>query len=435
MSASAIFFFEDQFCDRFAPIALTRPVFELICGATSLRDRITRSLGITRWGASLRPHLNAVYQQEHAEHVVTKIDAVHEQMVLCINGRWIPRLESLQQITAEEIVCHDQTVVACYLTHDEFQEFREASSGEFLNDYRHRRTNTSLPGRLLEYPWQLAGWNFDVLNEDMSSQQPSHRPISEKTLIDVCGNPLTIIGNPADLVLNPSAQIDPAVVFDVRTGPIFIDAGVKIQAFSRIEGPCYLGPGTQLFRAQIKGGTTIGPHCRIGGEIEASIIHAYANKYHDGFLGHSYVCPWTNLGAMTTNSDLKNNYQPVQFPIGKDWINTGEKKIGSLIGDHAKTAIGTMLNTGTSIGVMSMILPAGKLPYRHIPSFTYWWEGNLQAATGINELIATASLVMQRRDVELTPTTESLYRLLFQQTRNLREHVIEVQQTRKTQAN
>src|SRR5262249_46266615 len=158
-------------------------------------------------------------------------------------------------------------------------------------------------------------------------------------------------------------------VFDTTNGPITVGAGAWVQPFTRLEGPCYIGPKTQLFRANLRGGVTLGPNCRIGGEVEASIGHGHTNKYHEGFLGHAYVGEWVNLGAITSNSDLRNDYAEVAVPLQGDPIATGQAKVGCFLGDHTRTGLGSMLNTGTSVGVMCNVLPAGPLLPKHVPSF------------------------------------------------------------------
>ncbi len=158
---------------------------------------------------------------------------------------------------------------------------------------------------------------------------------------------------PADrLFIHETARVDPYTVFDTTNGPISIAAGAWVQPFTRIEGPSSIGRETQLFRANLRGGVTIGPNCRIGGEVEASIVHGFSNKYHEGFLGHAYVGEWVNLGAITSNSDLRNDYGEVYVPLGGDPVGTGQAKVGCFIGDHTRTGLGSMLNTGTAIGVM-----------------------------------------------------------------------------------
>ncbi|HWL09077.1 MAG TPA: hypothetical protein VNQ76_11790, partial [Planctomicrobium sp.] len=174
--------------------------------------------------------------------------------------------------------------------------------------------------------------------------------------------------------------------------------------------------------ANIREGCSFGPVCRIGGEIEESIFQGYANKYHDGFLGHSYVCPWVNLGALTSNSDLKNDYSNVSVPLQGVKVETGSTKVGSFIGDHTKTALCSLFNTGSSIGIMSLILPGGELLPKHVPSFTRVWHSRLETLPdGCESGIQTAKIAMARRGQTLTPEMERLIRTQFQLTEPERE--------------
>src|SRR5436190_22914514 len=154
-----------------------------------------------------------------------------------------------------------------------------------------------------------------------------------------------------------------------------IDREAVIAAFSRLEGPCYIGPQTHVLGAKIRSGTTLGPNCRIGGEVEESIIHGHSNKYHDGFLGHAYVGEWVNLGALTTNSDLKNDYSTVSVMMGGKSVDTGSTKVGSLIGDHVKTSIGTLMNTGSVVGTMAILVATGAPLPKYIPPFAWFLNG------------------------------------------------------------
>ena len=164
----------------------------------------------------------------------------------------------------------------------------------------------------------------------------------------------------------------------------------------------------------------MGPQCRVGGETEQSILHSHVNKYHEGFLGHSYVCPWVNLGAMTTTSDLKSDYSSVKVPLDGCLVDSESMKVGSFIGDHTKTAIDSMFNTGSSLGVMTMVLPGGRLLPRHIPSFCNISFGELAADWSLENSLQTARVAMQRRGLAFTSAMERLYRELFVQTRDER---------------
>ena len=158
-------------------------------------------------------------------------------------------------------------------------------------------------------------------------------------------------GSKDQVYVAPTAEVQPFVCIDTTGGPVTIDEGAVINPQTRIEGPAYIGPKSMIVGGKIREGCSFGPVCRVGGEVEESIIHGYSNKYHDGFLGHAYVGEWVNLGALTTNSDLKNDYGSVSVTLdGRNPINTGSTKVGSLIGDHTKTSIGTLFNTGSYVG-------------------------------------------------------------------------------------
>src|SRR5262249_12677260 len=172
--------------------------------------------------------------------------------------------------------------------------------------------------------------------------------------------PRPALVGPADrLLIDPTVRLDPLVVIDTSGGPVVIDREAVIHAFTRLEGPCYVGPQTHVLGAQIRAGTTLRPQCRIGGEVEATIVHGFSNKYHDGFLGHGYLGEWINLGAGTSNSDLRNDYGPVTVVVDGQPVSTGQSKVGCFVGDHAKMGLGTLLNTGSNIGAFANVLPAG----------------------------------------------------------------------------
>jgi len=205
------------------------------------------------------------------------------------------------------------------------------------------------------YTWDLVLANPKQLVEDFKAAGRSG-------IHGVVEQPNAIRGSAQDVYVAPGALVHPMVVLDAAEGPIYIDEGAQIHPYTRIEGPSYIGKKTILLGAKCREGNTIGPVCRVGGEVEESIIHGYSNKYHDGFLGHAYVGEWVNLGALTTNSDLKNDYSHVEVTLedGRP-VNTGSTKVGSLIGDHTKTSIGTLLNTGANVGAMAVVNSADRL--------------------------------------------------------------------------
>lgn len=210
-----------------------------------------------------------------------------------------------------------------------------------------------------------------------------------------------VLGAAEDIVLR-NAEVEPGVVFDVRGGPVVIDGGT-VQSGTRLEGPIYLGPGTVILGGFLRN-SAIGPQCRVRGEVASSVFMGYANKAHDGFLGHSIVGQWANLGALTTTSNLKNTYGTVQLQTDAHRWDTGRQFLGSLIGDHVKIAIGTMLGTGTIIGAGANVFGPGPVP-KYVPPLAWGTSGSERvSATGF---LTVASRVMPRRGVEWTPEREA----------------------------
>jgi hypothetical protein len=166
--------------------------------------------------------------------------------------------------------------------------------------------------------------------------------------------------------------------------------------------------------------------CRIGGEVEGSIIQGYSNKYHDGFLGHAYVGQWVNLGALTTNSDLKNDYSEVMISLdGRTRIPTGSNKVGALIGDHAKTSIGTLLNTGACVGAMTLLVAGGRLMPKFIPSFAWYINDAISRGTGKEPLYATARTALSRRGCRWTVQDEAMWDAIYEMTAEERDAAVE----------
>jgi UDP-N-acetylglucosamine diphosphorylase/glucosamine-1-phosphate N-acetyltransferase len=205
-----------------------------------------------------------------------------------------------------------------------------------------------------------------------------------------------VLGDPARVVVR-GAVVEPGVVFDVRGGAVVLEAGAEVRHGTRLEGPVYVGPGTRVLGGFIRG-SAFGPECRVHGEISGSVFLGYANKSHDGFVGHSVVGQWVNLGAGTTTSNLKNTYGPVRLDIGGGRIESGRLNLGTLFGDHAKTAIGTLLATGTVVGAGANVFgPAG--PPKYVPPFAWGGAGEQVSEDGF---LRVAERVMGRRSVEMS---------------------------------
>lgn len=405
-----IAFFEDAAADNFRPLIWLRPVFELRCGHYTVRERLLAAFPLAEWGASLRPYLAEAYAEEHPTAHVNSERWLAAGPTLLVNGRWLGDPKYLDSLTPREAVVSEGAVAAIWIDAEEAAVLSSVPDWTAaIARLANARDAVTRPGRLLRYPWDLVDANPAQLTADFRSRRrgPTKADLNSQ---------VAILGRDEDVFIDPSAQVDPFVVLDARTGPIWIDAESRLQPFTRLEGPCYVGQGSQLFRANVREGTTIGPVCRVGGEVEESILHGYVNKYHDGFLGHSYVCPWVNLGALSTNSDLKNDYSTVRVPLWGESIDSGSTKVGCFIGDHSKTAICSLFNTGTSVGVMSMVLPSGELLPKHIPGFSRYWHGEIETLPDVESAIETARIAMSRRQFRLTPAAETLLRRVHEMT-------------------
>jgi UDP-N-acetylglucosamine diphosphorylase/glucosamine-1-phosphate N-acetyltransferase len=415
---------EDSAVAGLEPLALTRPVFDLLLGSCSLGEKIVRALrpttdGPVRLGAVIRPHLAAVRQMRDPNVVINDHEWLALGPVTVVNARWIPPADFRPpSVHGPRLgLCEGQPACA-WVGPGQAVGLELHNADDWFDEVSAELEPVEVGGEWVRRPWDLVAKNADHLIRDFETGEVP-------ALSDRQGAAAAVVGPVGRLAVHSTARVDPYTVFDTTNGPITVAAGAWIQPFTRIEGPAYIGPETQLFRANIRGGTTIGPVCRIGGEVEASIVHGYSNKYHEGFLGHAYIGSWVNLGAITSNSDLRNDYGEVSVPLQGDPVPTGMAKVGCFIGDHTRTGMGSMLNTGTAVGVMCNVLPAGPLLPKHVPSFTAVLYGCVAPGFPLEQMFATARTVMGRRSQEFGELEQQLYLDLFEQTRLERERAFQ----------
>lgn len=240
------------------------------------------------------------------------------------------------------------------------------------------RTLADHPMHKVQYLWDLIIDLKEDLEHDLKMLGAENRG-------KVHGS--AVILSKENVRIEEGAEIEACAVLDARSGPIYIGKNTIVRPQSYLKGPL-----------------SIGPECRIGGEVVHSIIHGYSNKAHYGFIGHSYIGEWVNLGAGTTNSNLKNNYSAVKVLVGGKEVDTGQQFMGCFIGDYAKTGIGTLIATGAVIGVGANVFGGGVTP-KFVPSFSWGAEGKYDW----DKFIAAASAMRQRRRRDLTgPEIEEL---------------------------
>ena len=409
--------FEDGGVLSLDPLTLTRPAFDLLCGASSLLKRQRRFFAASEVGTLVRPPLAELCRFAHPDLIVNDVAWLQADTALLVNARWLPPVEAPTELLTPRVALAGDQVAYAVVPPRYLADCSPLTVDECLLRWKDWLPACAAGGVMIDYPWDLIEHNGDVLGRDFldlargkdNGWGPADR--------------LAVVG-PADrLRVAATAQIEPMVVADTTKGPVIIDREAVVQSFTRLEGPCYVGPQSWVVGAKVRG-STIGPVCRVGGEVEASILHGYSNKYHDGFLGHSYVGEWVNLGAGTQTSDLRNDYGTVTVTVNGRKVNTGRSKVGSFLGDHTKTGLCTLLNTGTVAGAFCNLLPtAGYLP-KYLPSFCTFWNGQIVEGPELTEVVSTAATVMRRRDHELTSLQAAFIRNLREQTAWLRRQVI-----------
>jgi UDP-N-acetylglucosamine diphosphorylase/glucosamine-1-phosphate N-acetyltransferase len=270
------------------------------------------------------------------------------------------------------------------------------------------------PGLPAKYPWEILAHSDTYIAGDFHDWDKDHENYRETAI--ATGS--YIVGDIRDVHIGKGSFVQPGCVLDVSNGPIIIAERVAVK-FSQIQGPAFIGAGTVVDGARIRGGTSLGPNCKIGGEISATIFQSRVNKGHEGFVGNTWAGRWVNFGALATTSNLKNTYGKIRFQTGNNSsVDTGAQFLGSIIGDHTKIGIGQLLTTGANIGVGGNIFGGGVSP-KWVPSFSWggldgWNEHR------IDDCVKTVKATLARRNAILRPESEAILRSLFSNTQKER---------------
>jgi UDP-N-acetylglucosamine diphosphorylase/glucosamine-1-phosphate N-acetyltransferase len=377
--------FEPEALERLEPLCDLRPVFDLRCGRFALLDKLRRLYPREKFALWVRDELAELTREVHPG---LPVNAPVTSGCLFVSGRAILH-EPIPIAGEEEILVAGEDVVGFRLKAATARKVESAAG--LVTDLPSRQVKA----RVVLYPWHLVEFNVEELQRELHVKGQSGRTAG-------------VVGDRRKLCVAAAARVWPGAVVSTETGPVLIDRGAEVRPGSFIEGPCYVGPGTVIDGAKVRPGCSFGPHCRIGGEVEGLVFQAYSNKHHDGFIGHAFVGEWVNLGALTTNSDLKNAYQPVQVFFHGKAVDTGLLKVGCFIGDHVKTAIGSLINTGARIGTFANWFETGLSP-KEIPAFR--WTDTIHWPLG--QALSNARQVMARRGVQMTPGYEQALRGLY----------------------
>jgi len=357
----------------FAPLTFTRPIGLLRMGILTNEER---------W-KMLLPEANIGFEtMEYLSHKFAALSSA-----VSVNATLIPNQE---MVVAVKALKGNEQLVA-----DGFWIAR-SGTGEVIIEFHGKK-----PIRL-EQRWHLYQWNADVLNADFNL-------LTKGRTSQVISKTNTIIGDPSQIFLEEGAQVE-ASVLNTQSGPIYIGKNAEVMEGCLLRGPIALCENSGLkMGAKIYGATTLGPHCKVGGEVNNVLFQAYSNKGHDGFLGNSVIGEWCNIGADTNTSNLKNNYSNVKcysYEQGK-FVQTDIQFMGLVMGDHSKCGINTMFNTATVVGVMANIFGAG-FPEKHISSFSWGSDQNFD----FDKAVEGANNMMLRRNEQLSSADLAILRYI-----------------------
>lgn len=378
-----------------------RHVSQLCWGAKTLLETLHEFLpreSMFLWG---RDELQKVARERLAIGYNLKPD----NDVLLVNARARPS-RVLKTILAKEgnFAAVAETGVVAVRTRARTLSPGEQSTRGLLAISKSLERLEASPDLLFQGSWDLVESNGMAIADHGSRYFPS-APIPDG---------VTVKGVPSNIRINESAELDGLVSIDARLGPVIIDERATIESLSVLSGPCYIGQKSRIHSALIRGGTSIFENCRVGGEVENSVIMSFSNKAHQGYLGDSIVGEWVNLGAGSTVSNLKNTYGTVRVEVGGKKFDTGMTKFGTVIGDMAKISIGALIYAGKSVGAGSH---AAGLVDRNVPSFSHFdgKSGRMIELT-LDSVVETQRRMMERRGRAPSESEEALVELVFKKT-------------------
>ncbi len=384
--------FDGPYRDNLLPFTYTRPMAEIRVGILTIRQK---------WESFLEYTTTTVTE----DYLSDKFPMVEMEENIMINASFLPNtevVEVIKNLSDNQALFKGEDVIAFFAKEgEEVSDFSNFEAIEFEGDILK-----------IENTWDIFSKNGDAIEEDFNlitnGRKSEPIPATVKTL------------NPENIFIEKGAKLN-FVTLNASSGPIYIGRDAEIMEGTVVRGPLALCNNSTLKLAtKIYGPTTVGPHSKVGGEVNNSVIFGYSNKGHDGFLGNSVLGEWCNIGADSNNSNLKNNYAEVRlwnYQTG-GFAKTGLQFCGLMMGDHSKCGINTMFNTGTVVGVSSNIFGSG-FPRNFVPSFS--WGGSKGFVTyKTNKAFEVAEVVMGRRNEEFTDIDKAILEHVFEETKQYR---------------
>ncbi len=384
-----IVLYDDARARAFEPFATSRPLGEVRAGAL---------LGRERWAVSFGTEVTAFLGAGHLSHF-TEFDAPPMASLPLPTGTWLVNTRALPYLgqahpSASDVLAIDGRIAAVCLRAPLVDPAVQHGTVSLESLVPVDAVVSHLAGVWLDEPWDIIRHLTAQLCQDIPVLAARHH--AESLPHVVTPHTPAIIGD-GPVFLEPGARVEPFVVFDTHAGPVLIRRGSVVQSFTRLVGPCYVGCDT-LVTADRIAASSIGDQCRVHGELSMSVFIGHANKGHDGFVGHSILGRWVNLGAGTITSNLKNTYSRVSMWTPSGVRDTGLQFAGTFFGDHAKTGIGLRLNTGSVIGAGANVMD--RMPPKRVPPFA-WGTGEPYGRFEADKFVDIATRMMARRQVVL----------------------------------
>ncbi len=382
--------FDDHTKTGLLPLTFTRTISDLRVGILTIREK---------WEI----FLNAKTSSLTDDYLSKKYPIVQDNKNILINGSVIPNKELAEEVKnlgANQILASEDTIIAMSVS-------LKALKGLSLENAESDSIQTLNLGLKINHLWEIFSFNNRAIRDDyeLLTSGKKSKPISKTN---------RTVGT--DIFIEEGAKVEHAVL-NSSTGPIYIGRDAEIMEGALIRGPFALCNNSQVkMGAKVYGATTIGPHSKVGGELNNVVFLGYSNKAHDGFLGNSVIGSWCNLGADTNNSNLKNNYEEVKLwnYASKKFESTGLQFCGLIMGDHSKCGINTMFNTGTVVGISASIFGPG-FQRNFIPSFS-WGSASRFTTYEIKKAIDVAQRVLERREMELDENDIEILKTIYDLT-------------------
>lgn len=388
--------FGDQTRNHLLPFTFTRPIADIRLGILTIREKWEKMLN-TKTSTLTEEYLNA------------KFPLVKEADNILINSSILPDeilVNEIHDLSPNQTLITGETLIALRLKEEDIENL----DWSLIDSVTPMQTKSEV--KKVNYLWDLIEMNENAILSDFNLI--THKRRSEPI-------PDTVRASAPEKIFIEEGAVLEHVIINATEGPVYIGKNAQIMEGAILRGPLSIGEDSKIrMGAKIYGATTIGPFCKVGGEVSHSIIFGYTNKAHDGFLGHSVIGEWCNLGADTNTSNLKNSYENVRLWDYQEesFVKTDLQFCGTFMGDHSKCGINTMFNTGTVVGIGAQIFGAGFMR-NFIPSFS-WGSVSGFSVHNIEKSINIAKRVFARRNMEFTEADEAIHRYVYEQTLSFR---------------